>query len=204
MQHEVETSTGPNLWYLGPDARPAVPALVEAMKENDAKDETGHEQPPRLRVSIAAADSLCRIGPYAKEAIPALLELVSSGEDIILQCVALNALGSIGDQDARVVPTLLGALKVPRLRGAAAEGLGRLGPRRAKEIVPALLKALDAGDVGNKEDTDLVQFFIINSLGKMGPEAKVAVPRLEAILKAPKTRFQAHMAAEKALVELRR
>ncbi len=201
---EVRLRTAFNLWCLGPAAKPVVPALAEALKERDARDEAGHAQPSRLRVSMAAAFSLTRIGPDAKEAVPTLLELAEQSEDRELQAAALGALGGIGEQDERVLPALLAALKQPRLRAVAAQALGNFGPKRAKEVIPALLKALDTSDQPDKEYADLVQFFAIRSLAKMGPEAKVAVPRLEAVLNDPKTRFQAHMAAEEALTQLRR
>ena len=174
-----------------------MPALVDALGENDAKDK------PESRVSLAAAVSLGRIGPAAREALPALLELAKKGDDLKLQIRAIGALGAIGDQAEAVVPALLAAVKDPKVRGIAVRSLGRMGPKRAKEIVPALLKALDVSDMKDKADADLAQFNAIFALVEMGPAARVAVPKIEEILKDPNSGFQARLAAERALEKLR-
>jgi HEAT repeat protein len=128
MLRSRQGSTAPEAAFavgeLGPDAEPAVPALVAALAhpDNDTRR--------------AAAHSLGRIGPAA---IPALRNAIGSGEDQA-KCHVVEALGWIGPSS---VDALIGALASPSppVRRSAARALGRLGPA-AKQAEPALVKAV--------------------------------------------------------------
>ena len=69
---------------FGPDARAAVPALIEALKDE------------RWDVRRAAATALGRIGPDAVAAVPALNEVLSLNRDENVRRAAAAALKRIG------------------------------------------------------------------------------------------------------------
>jgi len=63
-----------SLGRIGPEARKAVPALIEALADNENGDEGyGHVPPPS--VCCVAAEALGKIGPDAEAALPALEKL---------------------------------------------------------------------------------------------------------------------------------
>src|ERR1700730_16453617 len=77
---------------LGKIGKAAVPALLEALKDGQARG-----QAPR---------ALGEIGAPAAAATPALTEFLK-GEDLALQLVAAEALGKIGPSAQAAVPALL-------------------------------------------------------------------------------------------------
>src|SRR5262249_38947279 len=99
---------------------------------------------------------------------------------------ALLVLGSIGDSDERVAPALLKALqhKEKEVRVLAAVNLGQMGPKYAKETMPALLEGLDVRGLdqspGGQAESRLDM--VARALAKMGALAKDAAPKLRAIL----------------------
>ncbi len=86
-KQEVEDSAIDALGIIGPDAKDAVPALIEVLKDKN-----------RTYVSRRnAASALGRIGPDAEASVPTLLEVSKdSSEAPNLREVAKNALISIG------------------------------------------------------------------------------------------------------------
>ena len=106
------------LGLIGPDAKDAVPALVEALKDNNdgvrryeetwlhPKKEDG---PSRLRRSIVEA--LGRIGPEAKEAVPLIVRSLKDDYDPNVRVAAVEALGEIGSEATEAVPALVEALE---------------------------------------------------------------------------------------------
>ena len=107
----VDAST--NLATIG---KPAVPFLIEALKEKE--------------IRAVVTFILGRIGPNAKAAVPALIEEIKD-EDKNVRARAVEALGKIGPE---TMPTLLAALKdkEPIVRVRAVQALGRLGPAAVK------------------------------------------------------------------------
>ncbi len=136
-----------------------VPGLLEAL---------GRPEAPKR---ADAAEELGRIGPPAKSAVPALVKLLQDKvEDVRLAAAA--ALASIDSQNAALMPVVLAELKSgPEQRKAAAEILGDLGAVG----VPALTEALKDADPG-------VRWSAAESLGRIGPASKAAVPALAAAL----------------------
>ena len=158
----------------GPDARPAVPALIRRFEgEPDAK----------IRRSILQA--LQKIA--APEAVPALIEALHKDPDSYVRREAAGALGAVGtwaqENDPEefgrlagvVVPHLVTILKgEPKgenryLVQAAAGGLWGYGPA-AKEAVPDLARVLR--DVTDRD----LKSTVITVLGRIGPAAQEAVP----------------------------
>lgn len=83
---------------IGPDAKAAVPALTEALKNRD----------PDLREE--AAKALGHIGPDAKTAVPVLIRALKDKVDGVRRD-AVVALGCIGPDAKAAVPELAEALK---------------------------------------------------------------------------------------------
>jgi HEAT repeat protein len=151
---------------IGPEAAPAVPGLIETLKNGDAatkvealfalgaigpkaqaavtpiSDQLGDKD---LRVVQAAGYALGKIGPAAKEAIPALTKLNQS-EDELLKLTSVWAVLKIAPRSDELtknsLPILTGALKNSRefVRVEAAMTLGELGPSAAPAL-PALESA---------------------------------------------------------------
>jgi HEAT repeat protein len=138
---------------IGPDASPAVPALVELLEEDPATFraamalvEIGVEQDRVVRRLIAklSSDELMspesalkvieRLGREAGVTAPLLVERLEG----------LNALAAMGEE---AVPALNGALKKddPKAKSFALEALARIGPK-ARASIPEVKPALDDPD----------------------------------------------------------
>lgn len=163
---------------LGPDAEPALPALLEAWKGTADDPELRAEiqftlaeigpaaaaAVPALTNSLASEDpqvrhsacyALGRIGPAAKGAVAALRKMLESADDTE-QLRGIWALLKILPQDAAVkqmaVPLLMGAFEDERevVRLEAAKSLGEIGSL-ARSAVPVLRKALNDESVHVRE-----------------------------------------------------
>ena len=120
---------------IGPDAKAAVPALIDAMRESDWKDRDG------------AAEALGDIAQRLHKTIPALVEAMGRDDDERVRGMAARALGRIRTDNTRAISALAAALEDPdvNVRAEAAEALQHIGPK-AKTAVPALEKAARAED----------------------------------------------------------
>ncbi|WP_406695840.1 HEAT repeat domain-containing protein [Singulisphaera sp. Ch08] len=133
---------------FGALAAPAVPALTDALRDDD----------PLTRWFAAAV--LAEIGPMAKGAVPELIALLRSKDELPpapspvgfrmmrgkhdrLAVMAAEALGKIGPDARAAVVSLTEALVDPDevLRCVAAEALGGIGAD-AEAAVPSLIRAL--------------------------------------------------------------
>ncbi len=134
-----------------------MPLLIEALK--DKKEDVRRE----------AARRCGAMGPEAKDAAPALTEALA---DDSTRAVAAEALWRI---DVRKEP-LLELLQDEKHNGAAADSLGRIGPK-VDWVVPALAKALRR-EVASGRLSYLSSDRIVGTLADFGPEAQPAVPAL--------------------------
>ena len=123
-----------SLGNLGPDARKAVPALVEALGPDDTAN------------VVSAA--LARIGPAAGQAVPALVADLR-GPDAGRRWRAARTLGRIGPAADSAVGDLAAALGDPNeaVRAHAARALGRMGPG-ARSAAADLQRATGDPDPG--------------------------------------------------------
>lgn len=149
--------------------RVMVPQILDTLERLGGRD--GSE----LVSAIGALD------PPVKQAVPVLAGLLDSGSGPTRRSVA-SALGRMGSAALPAVPALVGCLEHegdPETRVAAAEALGRIGPKAAATAVSALAKAA-------RDDTwPKVRSTALTALGEMGPAAKEAIPVLRAALKDP-------------------
>ena len=169
------------LGRMGPRAKDAVPALVEALND------------PHPHVADAAASALKRIAgtpspaagpptpvpPPGPMGAPALIDLVEMlrHEDASLRRIAVVALGETRAVGQDAIPGLVEVLedKDEAVRREAARALGKIG---AVAAVPSLVVALS-------DAPDLVRVSAAEALGRIGPRATVAIPALVAALKHP-------------------
>jgi hypothetical protein len=150
---------------LGSAAAPAVPDLVQALRDHDrfvrwaaarTLGKMGITEPaivvPSLArllsdedfdVRLSATAALDRFGPAAEAAVPDLVQ-ATKASDAEIREAAIRTLGGIGTGAQPAVPALAAALSDPdaRVRQIAAEVLGRFGSLAAS-AEPALRRALD-------------------------------------------------------------
>ena len=116
----VRYSSGKALGQIGPKAKAAVPALAQALKDEDEW------------VRANAAEALGRIGPEAKAAVPALIQALKNEDVLRVRWGAAEALGQIGPAAKQAVPALAQALKdiedsySPYFRESAVEALEKI------------------------------------------------------------------------------
>jgi HEAT repeat protein len=154
----------------GPGGPEDVPALVKALKHEDA------------RVRIEAAEDLGLIGAPAAAAVTVLLQVSQQDPVPLIRIEAAKAVASIEPKNEAALRMLVEALqdKAGKVRKRAAECLGDLGPRGKAAVAP-LLKAL-------KDPDPAVSWAAIDALGQIGPDAEAAVPSLVQALNAASTR----------------
>jgi HEAT repeat protein len=182
------------LRQLGPEAQPAVSALVQALKDNDphvqfvaataleASGYTGPEAIPVLQELLGGEDrlpavrALAHYGPRAAPAIPRLSELLRD-TDSEVRWNAARTLGLIGPDAKAAVPDLVAALKDENsfVREHAAEALGDIGPD-AKDAVAPLIERLKDADARVRRDA-------VRSLGQIGVRAKTTADAIRPLLK---------------------
>jgi HEAT repeat protein len=154
---------------IGQSAKEAVPALLQALKDENKL------------VRIQAVGCLGCIGPHAEVAVPALTAILRDVKaDHDTRLLAARSLGYIGPKAKAAVPELIRAFqsKDGLFRCEAGDALGFIG-LVDESIVPALLGCLK----DDKEEPDVRSCAAI-SLGRIGPKAKGAIPRLIEVLRS--------------------
>ena len=196
---------------IGP---PAVPVLIEALKDNN---------PDRSQIRDYAVQILHRIGLPAAPALIAVLKNERYNESA--RYYAAQTLQQLGPDAKIVVPELIEVLKdkSSKSRVEAAQVLGSIGPG-AWASAPILVEALKDKDWNLQENSAIVLGKVSNSevvpaiveilrsqddsvremaalaLSEIGPAAKVAIPALTDMLKDQ--RVFVRKSAAKALVRI--
>lgn len=186
---------------LGPDAKPAVPAILKVLDGGQPETqllavetlgEIGDESAiPKLievlkdhpfDIEINAAFALSKFGPAAKDAAEHLEKGLKSDDEAMRTVCAYSLAMIFPEDEARKTAAIGGLLKAlqseeQRIRVAAAGALIRLNPD--PEILKApFLKAFESAD----EDTRIAMFAAVGSIGEE------VVPRLQRALKEPAVR----------------
>ena len=175
------------LIYIGPEAKDAIPTLVEMIKNHRDNNRPhallalGHLDPDANLALPLLVDALHdRLGQYARmmaaqgleamgvKAQPAAQDLREAldDEDILVRVHAAGALWVVDKQTASVLPVLKAALK-DRERGAGQQAvytLGRMGAD-AKPAFTALLEAYQG------ETNKFLQSEMATTLKRIDPEA---------------------------------
>jgi HEAT repeat protein len=157
-----------SLGQMGPAAKAAVPKLADMAKGGDAN----------LRNN--AINALMQIGPDARAAVPTLVEnLKDPNQYVVTQ--SLQALRQIQPEPKTVMPDLQELLKStnPYQRAMTADAMVAVDHEN-KTVLPVLIELL-----GDKQWWGTA----VLALGRMGPNAKEAVPDLVKLLKTPPNPF---------------
>jgi HEAT repeat protein len=169
------------LGEIGPGAKAAVPALIERLQDKEAE------------ARISATRALGRIGPQAQKAAPALNAALDS-KDSIERRTAAVALLRIGSHADAAVRELIRAMKSEEgstgfaQLNAATDLLENIGPG-AVEAISILAETIDDADAGNR-------WVVVSAIGRIGPAAKAASPKVENVLRdrEPRVRLAAAFA----------
>ena len=183
----VQAAAAMALKQIGPDAKPAVSALVQVIKQYKEVEN------PKLQ-AIAA---LGRIGPGAKDAVPALIDATKEKPPTsAARLAAVTALGQIGPEAKAAVPGLIDLLgeeesKAGPLRLEAARALGLVGSAAGEEAASALVALVENKKLGPS------RIVAINALGQIGPPAKNALTALKKASEDPELKTAAGKAVER-------
>lgn len=129
------------LGLFGPDARDAVPALIEALECSSNDVPAAFAVTATADLQRQAAEALAEIGSDAVAAVPALATLAHAGSwHGPSFCKALGRIGPGARQAIPVLEEALGDDNAP-VRFAAAEALTRIVPQQCSNAV-AVLRAL--------------------------------------------------------------
>lgn len=170
------------LAFLGPEAAAqAIPLLMDIIENKKAR---------------YSGNFVGVLGDYGTNAAPAIPMLVkyAQGDDLGLVGNSLNTLGRIGPQAISTKPLVISFLDdpSPRLRFKAAVSLWQIDSNEVHRILPIVLSDTAKLRPGEEDYTMMI-------LGKIGPAAKPAVPRL---LETLKSDSRSRIAAALALVQI--
>jgi HEAT repeat protein len=145
------------LGQVGPEAKEAIPLLVEMMRT----------RPEAMHAYSEVGNALWRMG---EPAVRPLAELVATPG--LSKQVLQGATQTLGRLGAPAVPALVPLLRHtdPAVRTTACQALTTVGPA-ARDAVPALGDLLKDGDLN-------VRRTAVSALGRVGPAARAAAPRL--------------------------
>ncbi len=169
--------------------RQIVDALSELVSESAEADREAPIQSllpllsaKRKELRRAVVSALSNIGPSSKpeqqrQIVDALVRLLEDEREPEVQSNAVAAIGRHGSEARRAIQPLLKLWdKFPKLRGDLAEAFVNLGPV-ARDAIGALRSSL--------RPSSPIELRVVaaKALGSIGPDAKDAVPELQALLK---------------------
>jgi HEAT repeat protein len=177
------------LGRIGPGARAAVPALLEALNDDRVAlwaaealwriERRAELVLPTLDREFdgngeIVCDIVCEMGPEARPLLPKLLDALARDDYWDLQWAAADAIGRVASADPETLQALQKALTHESgiVRSAAAKSLANIGA----SAVPLLIDMLST-DIDPK-----TQEWVADALSRMGPVATSAAPILRAKL----------------------
>ncbi|OUL28630.1 hypothetical protein BV378_07165 [Nostoc sp. RF31YmG] len=151
------------LGNIGLSAKSAVPEILRALKNEDAK------------VRGSAAEALGKLGNASEFVLKELVVLLAD-MDSDVRANAAEALGILGNDSEPVLQGILGLLtdKVALVRRIAAEALGKLG-NTSETVQQGLLRILT-------DDITLVRLTSAEALGKLGNTSEPLLQELLALM----------------------
>lgn len=142
---------------LGSGAKPAIPALIALLTDNDGD------------IRYAAVFTLRSLGPVAGDALPSLIKCLHD-PNFSVQSDAILGLGEVHDDAQRVIPILVDLLDKPQnpqhseiIHSDALWALRQFG-LEAKPAVPSILKLLN-------DEREAIRSEATNALKAIDPEA---------------------------------
>lgn len=152
---------------LGSVGKEAIPDLISVFPEPKGDSETEEAKRLRWRIRNRAVTVFGTIGGVA---VPDLIEILKSEKDDMSQDFAAEALGDIGPAAKEAVPALIQHItESNRYKKKATEKLGQY-----QWTLKSFLETLRDSDV----------LWGARALGKIGPDAKDAAPKLLSLLQA--------------------
>lgn len=161
----VKVNTTYALNRLGAKAKPVVPDLIAALKDENEE------------VRAAVARTLGMIGPGAKAATPHLLAFLKDpAQPASVRAASAESLAHLGAEAKDVVPALKERIKEKdaRLRMACASALYRFDKANAKLTLSVLREGMKDRDT---------QMEAVLRLKELGSDAKEAIPDLITLIK---------------------
>jgi HEAT repeat protein len=138
-------------------------------------------------VGVNAAKSLGRIGPEARSALPALVAAITDGKGWV-RYQALQAIRKIDPDSDQIVPGFVALLhhELRPIRLEAARELRQIDPEQTAAIVEVLIELLSGND-------GLFIDVVVGELGRIGPAAASAVPKLSELLRRRNSPSDSHL-----------
>ena len=129
-----------------------------------------------------AAEWLTRFGPLPEESIPTLMQALND-EDSFIRSMSALALLNLGRKAAPAVPPLLEAMKKTQLSDLQKPEPLELAPVKALAAIgePAVVPTMKL----LSHPSPLIRYQAAFVLGEIGPDAKLALPELEKLLRDP-------------------
>jgi HEAT repeat protein len=155
-----------SLGVIGPEAKAAVPDLIDALHDQDRD------------VTTAVIFTLGEIGPEAATAVEPLRGMIDYGSKPGVTCMAIEALGRIGPGARRAFPELAAMVRKPH-EGAwlfAAKALCQMGPEGRAEAAVALSAVIQVLATDKWAPN---RRYAAEVLAEMGSAARQAVSQLE-------------------------
>ena len=160
-------------YALGEAGSPAVPGLIETLRDGSAEPWYTSEEDGRYGSGIraASAEASYALAAIGGAAVPGLVETLRDGE-LWTRVLAIETLGDIGPPAREAVPALIEVLdeESEPVRRYAAEALGTTS-QSTSDAVPALVKALS-------DEEETVRLTASLALARIGSHAGEAVPAL--------------------------
>jgi HEAT repeat protein len=192
----------PSIAALGPDAKTAVPRLVEVLTTMPPEGSIMPGNIGRRRFLFHAAQALGQIGEASEAVVGALAGKLQTANPMVARACC-EALGQLGPPARAAVPALLPFLQAPDafLRLDAAMALVSIAPDTGPTIIPTLrelefiqdlrirnaarivrwrIEQAGPSPIEDLLSTNLTDLYLdkIKLAGWLGPEAKAALPEL--------------------------